>query len=83
MEVRLTHTVVTAASIRMVTYLSVGTGLGLVAAVLAPGSCCRNDLCSPSGQGCLLWAPQLVAAVDAFEGAVLDQRSKGFIDAGE
>ena len=36
MEVRLTHTVVTAASIRMVTYLSVGTGLGLVAAVLAP-----------------------------------------------
>jgi hypothetical protein len=36
MDARLTHTVVTAASIRMLKYRRVGLGLDLVAAVLAP-----------------------------------------------
>jgi hypothetical protein len=36
MEVRLTHKVVTAASNKMVRYRNIGTGVGLVAAVLAP-----------------------------------------------
>ena len=36
MEARLTHTVVTAASIRMLKYRRVGLGRGLVAAVTAP-----------------------------------------------